>query len=80
MLVVTGYWPRYSASTSLPNESLERVYQAAKLALRANEFALVRDEKERGVVMGEHRPTLFYWNVMAGSISLRCPTASLSRS
>ena len=61
-----GYWPRYAASTTFRNQHFESVYGAAKDSLQANDFALVRDDKDRGVVMGEHGATLFYWNVMAG--------------
>jgi hypothetical protein len=61
-----GYWPRYSASAAFPNERLETVFEAAKAALLSNGFAVVREDATRGVVMGEHGATLFYWNVMAG--------------
>ncbi len=61
-----GYWPRYAASVTITGRPLSRVYQAARAALVANDFALVRDDPSQGVLMGEHGPTLFYWNVMAG--------------
>jgi len=61
-----GYWPRYTANTTFRNQSVPVVFEAAKAALVSNRFTIVREELSKGVVMGEHGATLFYWNVMAG--------------
>jgi hypothetical protein len=61
-----GYWPRYRTGAVVPHATLEEVYQAAKAALVANHFAITKEDKDHGIVMGQHGATLFYWNVMAG--------------
>jgi len=61
-----GYWPRYAASAVFSGRSIEAVFNSARAALVENAFTIVREDLAGGVVMGEHGPTFFYWNVMAG--------------
>jgi hypothetical protein len=61
-----GHWPRYAASAVFSGRSIESVFSSARTALVENAFTIVREDLANGVIMGEHGPTFFYWNVMAG--------------
>lgn len=61
-----GYWPRYTASTVLRGFTTAQALDAARSALKASGFRIVRDDPAKLVVMGERGATLFYWNVVAG--------------
>jgi cell division GTPase FtsZ len=59
-------WSEYKQIAVFENYSLDQAYEAAKSALGDADFALLKANKEEGVVMGEHGYTWEDWNVIAG--------------
>jgi hypothetical protein len=58
-------WSKYEQNAFFRNVTEQEVYDAAKDAMGASGFALIRADLSSGIVLGEHGMTIHDWNIMA---------------
>lgn len=59
-------WARWEDSATFRNIPPDNVFEAAKTALAANRFTIMRANPAERMVVGEHGITPYDWNVVAG--------------
>ena len=59
-------WSKYEQFHLFKNTETLDIYEAAKVGLAKNGFALISADMDKGTVIGEHGITLHDWNVLAG--------------
>ena len=59
-------WSEYRQVETFRNQTVDDIYDAAKVGLGNAGFSLRRADKSQGLVIGEHGMTAHDWNVISG--------------
>ncbi len=59
-------WSEYRQVETFRNQTVDDIYDAAKVGLGNAGFSLRRADKSQGLVIGEHGMTAHDWNVLSG--------------
>jgi hypothetical protein len=59
-------WSQYQHIETFHGYSVEQVYDSVKVGLGNAGFSLIKADKSKGFVIGEHGMTAHDWNVIAG--------------
>tara|TARA_R110000787_G_scaffold18720_1_gene57072 strand:- start:451 stop:870 length:420 start_codon:yes stop_codon:yes gene_type:complete len=70
-------WSKYEHIETFHGYDVDQIYEAAKVGLGSAGFSLIRADKSKGIVIGEHGITLHDWNIMSGVYFKKVETATM---